>query len=272
MSTLEARIDELLAVPPYGLAPQDREPAFLALLKDELDYACSRNSKYQNYVRHWPIEARAALKVADLPYLPVALLKADPAFALVELREIKKTLTSSFTTGQMPSRIALDSATARRMGKAVAAIAQDFLGAHRRPYLVVDVPGSVAQGPKMGARGAAIQGLMPFASEVTYCLRADSTGDLVLELDKLLEFAKAHRDSPVLVYGFTYILWEYFVKPLTIELDQPRTCPTFTSCTAEAGSGCRMRPWTKSHSTADWRKCSVAPRIGSSTFTAWWKT
>jgi hypothetical protein len=214
MSTLEARIDELLAVPPYGLAPQDREPAFLALLKDELDYACSRNSKYQNYVRHWPIEARAALKVADLPYLPVSLLKAEPAFALVELREIKKTLTSSFTTGQMPSRIALDSPTARRMSKAVAAITQDFLGAHRRPYLVVDVPGSVAQGPEMGARGAAIQGLMPFASEVTYCLRADSTGDLVLERDKLLEFAKAHSDSTVLVYGFTYILWEYFAKPL----------------------------------------------------------
>jgi len=224
MSALEARIDELLAVPPYGLAPQDREPAFLALLKDELDYACSRNPRYENYVRHWPIESRAAQKVADLPYLPVSLLKAEPPFALVEPREIKKTLTSSSTTGQMPSRIALDSATARRMSKAVAAITQDFLGAQRRPYLVVDVPGSVAKGPEMGARGAAIQGLMPFASEVTYCLIPEGAGDLVLERDKLLEFAKAHGDSPVLVYGFTYILWQYLVKPLmsnSIRLGMP---------------------------------------------------
>jgi hypothetical protein len=217
MSALEARIDELLAIPPYALSPQDRELAFLALLKDELEYACSRNAGYRNYVRHWPVEPRAAPKVADLPYLPVSLLKADPPFALVEPHEIKKTLTSSFTTGQTPSRIALDSPTARRMSKAVAAIVQDFLGAQRRPYLVVDVPGSVAQGPEMGARGAAIRGLMPFATEVTYCLRPDSTGDLVLERDKLLGFAKTHRDSAVLVYGFTYILWQYLVRPLLAE-------------------------------------------------------
>jgi len=217
MSALEARIDELLAIPPYALSPQDRELAFLALLKDELEYACSRNAGYRNYVRHWPVEPRAAPSVSDLPYLPVSLLKADPPFALVEPHEIKKTLTSSFTTGQTPSRIALDSPTARRMSKAVAAIVQDFLGAQRRPYLVVDVPGSVAQGPEMGARGAAIRGLMPFATEVTYCLRPDSTGDLVLERDKLLGFAKTHRDSAVLVYGFTYILWQYLVRPLLAE-------------------------------------------------------
>ena len=46
----------------------------------------------------------------------------------------------------------------------------------------------------------------------------------MLELDKLLAFAKAHGDSSVLVYGFTYILWEYFAKPLisnSISLGMP---------------------------------------------------
>ena len=90
MNALEARIDELLAVPPYSLSPEDREPSFLALLKDELEYACSRSAAYRNYVRHWPVDPRAAPCVADLPYLPVSLLKVDPPFALVEAREIKK--------------------------------------------------------------------------------------------------------------------------------------------------------------------------------------
>ena len=110
------------------------------------------------------------------------------------------------------------------MSKAVIAIAQDFIGEHRRPYLVADVPGSVAQGPEMGARGAAIQGLMPFASQLTYCMNPDGDGSLVLDRDKLLEFARAHRDSPVLVYGFTYILWQHLVKPLlaeSISLEMP---------------------------------------------------
>lgn len=224
MNGLEARIDELLACPPYSLPPQEREPAFLALLKDELDYACGRSAAYRNYVRHWPIDPRAAPRVADLPYLPVALLKADPPFALVDPREIKKTLTSSSTTGQNPSRIALDSPTSRRMSKAVIAIAQDFLGEQRRPYLVADVPGSVAQGAEMGARGAAIQGLMPFGSQLTYCMHPNGDGSLALDRDKLTAFAAAHRDSPVLVYGFTYILWQYLVKPLvadSVNLEMP---------------------------------------------------
>ena len=39
----------------------------------------------------------------------------------------------------------------------------------------------------MGARGAAIQGLMPFASQLTYCMNPDGDGSLVLDRDKLLE-------------------------------------------------------------------------------------
>lgn len=224
MDELGQRIDQLLALPPFGLSPEERQSALLELLKDELEYACSRNSGFRNYIQHWPTDARSARRVADLPYLPVGLLKAQPPLSLVEPREIKRTLTSSSTTGQMPSRIALDSPTARRMTRGVVAIAQDFIGSARRPYLVVDVPGSVGGGPELGARGAAIQGLQPFASEVTYCLRPGEDGGLTLERDKLLQFAEARRKSLVLVYGFTYILWKYLVKPLcaaNICLDMP---------------------------------------------------
>jgi hypothetical protein len=66
----------------------------------------------------------------------------------------------------------------------------------------------------LGARGAAIQGLHPFASHTTYCLNVDEQGDLTLDLEKVKEFAEAHRDSEVLVYGFTFILWNHLVKPL----------------------------------------------------------
>jgi hypothetical protein len=103
------------------------------------------------------------------------------------------------------------------MTKGVVAIVQDFIGSARRPYLVVDVPGSVGGGQEMGARGAAIQGLRPFAAEVTYCLSLDDRGELTLERDKVLEFSKNRGESPVLVYGFTYILWNRLVKPLLAE-------------------------------------------------------
>ena len=215
MDELGQRIDHLLAIPPYGLPPGERQSLLLELLKDELEYASGRNSGVRNYVLHWPKEIRSARRIADLPYLPVGLLKRQPPISLVEPREIVRTLNSSSTTGQVPSRIALDSSTARRMTKGVVNITQDFIRSARRPYLVVDVPGSAGGGPELGARGAAIRGLQPFASEVTYCLRLDKNGDLSLDRDKLSQFAETRRQSLVLVYGFTHILWKYLVKPLS---------------------------------------------------------
>ena len=217
MNEIGQRVDQLLAIPPYSLPSEERQTALLALLKDELEYACSRSPVYRNYIEHWPIDMRSARTISDLPYLPIGLLKAQRPFSLVEQQEIKRILTSSSTTGQMPSRIALDSPTARRMTKGVVVIAQDYIGSSRRPYLVVDVPASTRGGPELGARGAAIQGLQPFASEATYCLELDRDGDLTLDRDKLLQFVESRGSSPVLVYGFTYILWKYLIKPLFAE-------------------------------------------------------
>ena len=66
-------------------------------------------------------------------------------------------------------------------------------------------------------RGAAIQGLQPFASETTYCLSLSDQGDLTLDLEKLKQFAESHTDTELLIYGFTYILWNHLVKPLVAE-------------------------------------------------------
>ena len=215
MQSIEQRIDSLLTVPPYGLSPEEKGPRLLELLRDELDYAATRHAGFGNYIRSWPCDPRAASRVEQLPFLPVGIFKADPPVSLVEPKEVKRTLASSATTGQVPSKVVVDSPTARRMTKGVVAILQDFIGPARRPYLVVDAPATAANAHELGARGAAIQGLQPFANQVSYCLRLDDRRELELDLDSLTKFAQAHRGSAVLVYGFTYILWNHLVKPLT---------------------------------------------------------
>jgi hypothetical protein len=120
--------------------------------------------------------------------------------------------------------VVLDAQTARRMTKGVVTIVRDFIGPARRPYLVVDTQGFVGGGT-LGARGAAIQGLQPFASQTTCCLGLNDQGDLALDRDALRQFAKDRQDTEVLVYGFTFILWNYLVKPLMAEgicLDLPK--------------------------------------------------
>src|SRR5580704_8937354 len=170
MQPFEDKIDRLLSIPPYAQPPEEKQAGLLEIFKDELDYACQRHSGYKNYIQHWPKDYRSAGRVADLPFLPVRMLKADPPLSFVNSDEVKRTLTSSATTSQMPSRVVLDSPTARRMTKGVISIVRDFIGPARRPYLVVDTTDFRGSSNGMGARGAAIQGLQPFASDITCCL------------------------------------------------------------------------------------------------------
>lgn len=216
MQPFEDKIERLLSVPPYAQSPEERHACLLEVLKEELDYACARHVGYNNYIQQWPRDYRSAIRVADLPFLPVRMLKANPPLSFVNQDEVKRTLTSSATTSQTPSRVVLDSPTARRMTKGIVSIVRDFIGPARRPYLVADTPGFQGSS-ELGARGAAIQGLQPFASETTHCLTPDAQGDLILDRDRLKQFAQDRQDTEVLVYGFTYILWNHLVKPLTAE-------------------------------------------------------
>ena len=217
MEQLNDKIDRVLSIPPYSQSPDEREAGLLELLREELDYACRRHAGYENYIQHWPVEYRSASKVADLPFLPVGILKANPPLSFVSPDEVKRTLTSSATTSQLPSRVVLDTPTSRRMTKGIVTIVRDFIGPARRPYLVVDTPDFMRGENALGARGAAIQGLHPFASQATYCLNVNEKGELTLDQHKLREFAENHHDAEVLVYGFTFILWNHLVKPLLAE-------------------------------------------------------
>jgi hypothetical protein len=211
---IERDIESLLLEPLYGVDPRQRHHALLALLKKELAYACNQNPRFRNYVEHWHNDFRGVEEIADLPYLPVGVFKANPPLALVGSDDVKRTLSSSSTTGQTPSRVVLDAATARRMAKGVIAIVRDFIGPARRPYLVIDVPENLKAQAELGARGAAIQALGSFATEIVSCLRPGREGDSSLDLDKLLGCAEKWKDADVLVYGFTYVIWTQLVQPL----------------------------------------------------------
>src|SRR5579864_2652609 len=211
---IEQGIESLLAESPYTLDSSQRRQRLLALMKDEIAYACQKNPQYRNYVERWPVKLQDARGIADLPYLPVGVFKANPPLALVPPGEVKRTLASSATTRQVPSRIVLDASTARRMAKGALTIVRDFIGSARRPYLVIDTPENLAAQGQIGARGAAIQALRSFATEIVCCLRPIPNEESGLDLDLLLACAQEWSNGEVLIYGFTYVIWTQFVQPL----------------------------------------------------------
>jgi hypothetical protein len=227
LEKIEQGIERLLMQAPYYIDPCQRHDLLLALLKQELAYACDRNPRFRNYVEQWPVDFRVAEQIADLPYLPVGVFKQNPPLTLIGSEEIKRVLVSSATTGQSPSRVILDTATAKRMAKGLVTIIRDFIGPSRRPYLVVDTPENLLARTEMGARSAAIQGLNSFATEVVSCLRASAEGDLSLDRENLLSAAARWKFAEVLVYGFTFVIWTQLVRSLlreglTLALPQAR--------------------------------------------------
>ena len=61
------------------------------------------------------------------------------------------------------------------------------------------------------ARGAAIRGIGNFASETVFGMRQTPAGELEPDWDALATFLRPARQEPVLLFGFTYIVWTRFL-------------------------------------------------------------
>jgi hypothetical protein len=207
-------VETVLSQPPFGASEEERASTLLPLLTEQVEVAAAACEPYRNVVRHWPVRPRDAKTIAELPFLPVEVFKRAEPLATVPPDEFQRVIASSSTTGQTPSLIAVDRTTAWRMSRTTSAIMGDFIGKHRRPILVVDVPRADPAAINVGARDAAARGLLPFATESVHCLEQSKDGPLKVDVERLLAFLDRHRGEPVMVYGLTTLLWFDFVLPL----------------------------------------------------------
>jgi len=141
--------------------------------------------------------------------LPVSIFK-DLDLKSVSDEAVFKTLTSSGTTGQRVSKIYLDAETSANQQRVLYRIVSDFVGEKRLPYLVLDSKKVLRDRAMFSARGAGILGFSIFASQTFYALDEN----MVLDLDGVRRFLDTHGGGPVLLFGFTYMVWKHLVQAL----------------------------------------------------------
>jgi hypothetical protein len=148
-------------------------------------------------------------ELSEVPHIPVGLFKTH-RLASVPEGAVFKVLTSSGTTSQQVSRIYLDRETAALQSEALASIMTSLLGPKRLPMLIVDSPAVLKHRTQFSARGAGVLGMMSFGRSHRYVL------DDGMNLDRaaLETFLSEHGDKPFLLFGFTYMVWEYFLSRL----------------------------------------------------------
>lgn len=187
---------------PYAHRADVKDPALLATMNALTRWHAQRCQPYANIVERLFPE-QPAMALASVPYLPVRLFKSQDLRS-VEPSQVIKTLTSSGTTGQSVSRIHLDRETSMRQTRVLSAIVASFLGRQRWPMLIVDSADLIQDRRRFNARAAAVLGFSVYGRDHRYCLDES----LSLDLRALQEHLDRHPDTPTLLFGFTFIVWQ----------------------------------------------------------------
>lgn len=197
-----------MGLPAYGLDEAAKAPLLLECMRTLTGHHERSCAAYREILRKvWGGEPAACLET--LPFLPVRLFKHE-RLASVDESEVVKTMTSSGTSGQSVSQIFLDKQTSAMQVKVLSRIMAAFIGPKRLPMLVVDCRATVADRSRFSARAAGILGFSMFGREVEFALN----DDMSLDEGRVEAFARKHAGQPLLIFGFTSIVWLHLVREL----------------------------------------------------------
>ena len=200
-------MDNIFELPPYSLDKIQKQKILVDELRKLTNFHYQNCKEYTSILDAFGYKNKQYKKIEDFFALPVLLFKE---YQFKSTSNIVKTLTSSGTTSSKVSQIFLDKQTALLQTKALIKIMQNFIGKTRLPMLIIDTKSIVSNRYKFSARAAGILGLSNFGRKHTYIL----DDDMKLDVNKLKEFLEMYKDEKILIFGFTFMVWEYFYKQL----------------------------------------------------------
>ena len=200
-------MNSFLNISPFSLRQHEKTPLFLEKILTLTKYHYYNCNEYKTIMDSMSIKLDKIKNVEDIPYIPVRLFKLFDLIS-VEKKSIFKTLTSSGTTGQAVSKIYLNKVNALNQTKVLSKIVSSYLGPKRLPMIIIDSEAVIANRDMFSARGAGILGFSIFGTKKIFAL------DKNMELQKkiLNDFVKENRHSQIFIFGFTYMIYKYFIE------------------------------------------------------------
>lgn len=202
-------LNDIMNTEPFSLSHEEKSKLFINALSNITEFHYENCNSYKKILDVISYKPESIEEVEDIPFIPVRLFK-DYELLSVEKDQIIKTMTSSGTTGQKTSKIFLDRTTSANQTKVLTKIVSSFTGNKRLPMLVIDSKTVLKDRNLFSARGAGILGFSMLGHDVTYAL--DENMNINIEL--VQSFLDKHRDEKILVFGFTFMIWEHFYNAL----------------------------------------------------------
>lgn len=204
------KFEELFAEAPYSMNKKSKQQFIRERLAALTEHHKENCAEYANILESISYSRENINKSADIPFVPVRIFK-ELSLKSVPDNEIVKTMTSSGTTGQAVSKIYLDRTTSANQQKAMVKIVSSYIGNERMPMIVIDCPSVIKNRSMFSARGAGILGFSMFGTDRTYILKDE---DMSLDTEKLEAFLEKHKGRKILLFGFTFMIWQHFYKEL----------------------------------------------------------
>lgn len=209
--------NDVLEISPFSLNKEEKSKLFTEYLKELSLKHYQKCENYRKIVDKLNCNLSEIKNYTEIPFLPVRLFK-EFDLKSIPTEEVFKTMTSSGTSGQAVSKIYLDKTTAANQQKTLVKIVSDFTGASRMPMLIIDSPSVIKNRNMFSARGAGILGFSIFGADRTYAL----DDDMNIDIPKIEAFLEKHKGKKILLFGFTFMIWQFFykkLKELNIKLD-----------------------------------------------------
>ena len=201
--------DEILSVSPYSLEEDEKNKLLTERLSELTRHHYENCGAYRRMIDSVGFDVKDIHSYKDIPFLPVRLFK-ELELKSVSDDEVVKTMTSSGTTGQAVSKIYLDRMTSSNQQKTMVKIVSEFTGSARMPMIIIDCPSVVKNRAMFSARGAGILGFSIFGAKKIYAL----DDDMKLDVDGLQAFLEKYQGQKILLFGFTFMIWQHFYKEL----------------------------------------------------------
>jgi len=197
---------ELIDLPVYQYSTKKKQRLLDKHLLTLTQFHQNNCALYKRFMQAY--SASSINKANDIPPFAVRHFKEHHLSSISD-NDTFKTLNSSGTTGT-PSSIVLNAETARLQTKVLVKTLQHWLGKARLPMLIIDAPNTIKNKNTMTARAAGINGFSMFGRDHHYALDEN----MQLNIEVIDSFFKKHQQQPLLMFGFTSIVWQQFIQEL----------------------------------------------------------
>ena len=200
--------DELLQLSPFSIKQTDKDSIYIKHLKALTEFHKNNCLEYGKII-DGIFGTKDILTPEDTPFIPVRLFKELDLKSIPD-SEVFKVLTSSGTSGQRVSKIYVDKSVTEKQRKVLSKLTTDFIGPKRLPMLIIDSKSTLRDPRSFSARGAGILGFSMFGKNTTYALDENMN----LDIKTINSFLDKHANSPILLFGFTSIIWQHFTEEI----------------------------------------------------------